>query len=40
MTFNGFGMEFKPMALVKYYRHTYMKLSTVYYKGVIENSVH
>ena len=41
MTFNGFGTEFEPMALtVKYYRYTYMKLSTVYYKGVTEDIVH
>lgn len=34
---NGFGSEFEPVALiVKYYRYIHMKLSTVYYKGVLE----
>lgn len=41
MTFNGFGTEFRPMALiVKYYRYIYTKLRIVYYKGVIEDIVH
>lgn len=41
MTFNGFGTEFAPIALiVRYYRYIYMKLNTVYYKGIIEDIVH
>lgn len=40
MTFNGFDTEFGPMALiVRYYRNTYVKLSTVYYKSVFEDDV-
>ena len=41
MTFNGFGTNFEPMALIaRYYRYIYMKFSTVYYKRVIEVTVH
>lgn len=41
MTFNGFGTEIGSIALiVRYYRYIYMKLSTVYYTGVIEDALH
>lgn len=37
MSFNGFGTEFGPMALiVRYYQYTCMKFNAVYDKGVME----
>lgn len=41
MTLNASITEFGPMALImRYSKYTYMKLNTIYYKGVIEDAVH